>query len=109
MEINRLEIIQSYIAVRNLLGLTNSDKNQIVSLAFEETAKELFVKNGLTQRKLILLNRTMTKGSEWEVATTYGQAEPLAEYLGKQLKKQRLQRPTEICMEATESLFDYKS
>ncbi|WP_413943784.1 hypothetical protein [Bdellovibrio sp. HCB-162] len=109
MEINRLEIIQSYITARNLLGLTNTEKNQIVSLSFEETATELFIKNGLTNKKLLLLKRKIAEGGDWKVSTTYSQLEPLAFYLMKELRVKTAHRSTERCMMAIEQLFDYKN
>lgn len=107
MENNRTEIINSYFAVRNLLGLTNPGKNQIINLAFEETKAELFIKNGLTNKRLLLLTRLELSG-KWVLSTTYGEAEPLAIYLQVKLNTDRSVRPTEACFGAIESLFNYK-
>lgn len=108
MELHRSEIIKSYIAVRNILGLANPGKNQILNLSFEETKTELFIKNGVTNKRLLLLTR-LPFGGNWILATTYGVAEPIANYLRLRLNRCGDVRPTEVCMNEIEQLFDYKS
>ncbi|MEK2643827.1 hypothetical protein [Bdellovibrio sp. BCCA] len=80
-----------------------------MNLAFEETATELFIKNGLTNKRLLLLRRRIAIGGDWKVSTTYIKTEPLAFYLMKELRVKTARRPTEICMAAIEKLFDYKT
>lgn len=108
MELHRSEIIKSYIAVRNILGLANPGKNQILNLSFEETKTELFIKNGVTNKRLLLLTR-LPFGGNWILATTYGVAEPIANYLRLRINRCGDVSPTEVCMNEIEQLFDYKS
>lgn len=109
MEVNRTEILKSYLAVRNLLALTNSQKNQLVNLSFEETATELFIKNGGTSRRLLLLSRSYFGKPHWYVSTTYIEAEPLASFLKVRVLFRDINRSTtERCFEAIEELLGYK-
>jgi hypothetical protein len=80
MEYTQIEIFNSYLFARNLLGLTNQLKNASFEMRVRIQGDNFYLINSESSAKLSLLRKAFPFGS-WVMSSTYLELKPLSVFL----------------------------
>ena len=74
---SQIEVYNSYLFLRTLLGVTNDKKNDVLKVGIRYTGNELLAINELSTRSVLLLKRNASMNT-WFFAGAYPELEPIA-------------------------------
>jgi len=106
-EFSRIEIFNSYIFLRNLLGCTNKKKDDYFLIGIRYTGDRILALNENSTRTILLLEKG-GRFSHWYVSTNYTELVPIATHIKIAVEKSKNPFLSEPAFEALKEVLKYK-
>jgi hypothetical protein len=106
-EFSRIEIFNSYLFLRSLLGLTNKKKDDSFLIGIRYTGKEILALNE-NSTKVILLITYYEINKVWLFSSDYLQLEPLAKHIKKAVETSKNPFLSEPAFDALREILSYE-
>lgn len=100
---SQIEIYNSYLFLRTLLGITNNKKNDTLKIGIRYTGNEILAVNEHST-KTVLLIRKNAVGS-WFFSSAYPELEPIATHIKSAIKDSSNKFLSEPAFEALQNIF----
>lgn len=105
-EFSRIEIYNSYLFLRRLLGLTNKEKDDSFLIGIRYSGNQILVLNENSTKVILLLEKGIAT-NRWHFCSNYPELEPLALHIQKAINKSRKKLPSEPAFEALKEIINY--
>lgn len=104
---SQIEVYNSYLFLRTLLGITNDKKNDILRVGIRYTGNELLAINELSTRAVLLLKRNAFINT-WSFAATYPELEPVAFHIKIAVTNSSNPHLSEPAFDALQKILTYR-
>lgn len=106
-EFSRMEIFNSYIFLRNVLGMTNKKQDDAFLIGIRYTGNTILALNENSTKAILLLERR-PGDYVWFFSGTYPQLEPLANHIKKAIQNSKNPYLSEPAFDALKEILKYE-
>lgn len=104
---SQIEIYNSFLFLRTLLGVTNDQKNDTLKVGIRYTGNEILAINELSTKAVLLLGCNLAMNT-WFFTGTYPQLEPIAFHIKVAISKSSNPLLSEPAFEALQQILKYR-
>lgn len=105
---NRIEIFNSYLFLRKILGLTNKKKDDTFLVGICHNDNQIFALNENSNKVILLLELNATT-KLWFFKGGYLELEPIADHIRKAIQSTRNPLLDELALEALQQIVNYQT
>jgi hypothetical protein len=106
-EFNHIEIFNSYLYLRSLLGLTNKKRDDAFLLDIRFTGNEILVINENSTKAVLLISYNEIIGG-WLFTSQYPELEPIALHIKKAVETSKNHFLSEPAFDALKAVLNYE-
>lgn len=107
-EFSRIEVFNSYLFLRTLLGLTNKKKDDVFLLGIRYTGKEILVLNENSTKAILLISYSDVSRL-WLFSSLYPQLEPIALHVKGSVETSQNPNLSEPALDALKAVLSYET